>query len=337
MNKTDLSFTPCGIEVSFQTLLVDRAGKAPREFPNTPAGHRALLAWLRRSPLPLRVCMEATGLYGLDLALQLAAAGIPLLVANPRAVRHFARAMMQRSKTDLLDAAVLREFAARMPFEPWQPPSPSALNLMALAHRLQALTRMLAAEKNRLHAASLSRALPDLVRRDVVRSMQSLGRAIRRLTQEALLFIADDPQLARRTELLLSIPGIATTSALHLLAELLRFGPDSHVRQWVASAGLDPRAHVSGTSVAKKPAISKAGNAHLRRALYMPALGASQHEPYLRAFYQHLQQRGKTKLQALVAVMRKLLHAIFGMFKHNAAYDGSKVYVLKPKAELLCA
>ncbi len=337
MNKTDPLFLPCGIEVSSQNLLVDRAGNPPREFPNTPAGHRTLLAWLRRSPLPLRVCLEATGLYGLDLALHLAAADIPLLVANPRAVRHFARAMRQRSKTDLLDAAVLREYAARMPFQPWLPPSPEALKLVAVARRLQSLTQMITAEKNRLHAASLSRALPDLIRHDLRRSIQSIERARARLTQQALLFIAGDPQLARRTAFLLSIPGIGTTSAIHLLAELLRFGPDSDVRQWVAYAGLDPRQHRSGTSVAKKPAVSKTGNAHLRRALYMPALVASQHEPHLRAFYQHLLERGKTKLQALVAVMRKLLHAIFGMFKHNSTYDGSKLYVLKSKPELLCA
>jgi transposase len=337
MNKSEMAFLPCGIEVSSQTLVVDRAGEAPREFPNTAAGHRSLLAWLRRSPIPLQVCMEATGLYGLDLALCLAAAGIPLLVANPRAVRNFARAMRQRSKTDLLDAAVLREYAARMPFEPWPPPSPQALKLMAIAHRIQGLTRMMAAEKNRLHAASLSRALPDLIRLDLRRSIQNLQRAVERLTREALLFIADDAQLARRTELLVSVPGIGVTSALALLAELLRFGPDSDVRQWVAYAGLDPRLHRSGTSVAKKPALSKTGNAHLRRALYMPALVASQHDPHLRGFYQHLLQRGKTKLQALVAVMRKLLHAIFGMFKHNCPYDGSKIYALQPQPELLWA
>jgi transposase len=129
--------------------------------------------------------------------------------------------------------------------------------------------------------------------------------------------------------LLLSVPGIGVTSALNVLAEILRLGPDCGVRQWVAYAGLDPRHYTSGTSVAKKPVISKSGNAHLRRALYMPALVTVQHEPHFRGFYQHLLDRGKTKLQALVAVMRKLLHAIFGMFKHDQLFDGSKVYALE--------
>lgn len=337
MNKTDTTFLPCGIEVSSKTLVVDLAEKALRQFPNTPIGRRALLTWLRCARLPLRVCMEATGLYGLDVALALAAAGIPLMVANPRSVRNFARALMQRSKTDPLDAVMLREYAARMPFEPWQPPSPPALKLIAMARRITALTSMIAAEKNRLHATSLSQALPELVRRDVVRSIQSLQRASERLTRQALLCIADDPQLARRTALLVSIPGIGTTSAIRLLAELLHLGPEANVRQWVAYAGLDPHLHTSGTSVARKPRVSKAGNAHLRRALYMPALVATRHEPHLRGFYQHLLERGKTKLQALVAVMRKLLHAIFGMFKHDTPYDGSKLYALEPQPELQCA
>jgi transposase len=329
MNKSETTFLPCGIEISAAILVVDLSRKAPCEFPNTPVGHQSLIRWLQLAGSEIRVCMEATGLYGLDLALALHAAGIAFMIANPRSVRNFARAMMQRSKTDRLDVIVLREYAARMPFEPWRPPSSQALHLMAIAHRLQALTRMITAEKNRLHAASLSRALPALVRRDLLRSIQSMERALKRLTQAALGLVLSDPQLARRNQLLLSVPGIGVTSALSVLAEILRLGPDCGVRQWVAYAGLDPRHYTSGTSVAKKPVISKSGNAHLRRALYMPALVTVQHEPHFRGFYQHLLDRGKTKLQALVAVMRKLLHAIFGMFKHNQPFDGTKVYALE--------
>jgi len=334
MNNSLSTFDPCGIEVSAQTLVValgplERPASL-REFPNTPAGHQGVLRFLERADRPVRVAMESTGLYGLDLALCLHHAGVAVMVANPRAVRHFAQAMMQRSKTDLLDAEVLRQFAVRMPFVVWRPPSPTALKLMAVARRLEALTEILAAEKNRRHAASLSQALPAIVRRDVERSIQTQQRAIERLSRAAQEFVLADLELARRYELLLSIPGFATTSALHVLAELTLLPADLNVRQWVAQAGLDPRQHSSGSSVEKKPRISKAGNKHLRRALYMPALVAVRHDPHLRGFYEHLLARGKTKMQALVASMRKLLHAIFGMFKHDQLFDGAKVYATPP-------
>jgi transposase len=332
MNDSLTAFDPCGIEVSQRILVValrwGERDESPREFSNTAAGHQAVLGFLSRSGRRVRVCLESTGLYGLDLALTLQQAGVAVMVANPRAVRHFATALRQRSKNDYLDAQVLREFAARMPFQPWRPPSAAALKLVAVARRLEALTTMMTQEKNRLHAASLSEAFPPLVRRDLQRSIATQKRAIQRLTQAAVEFVLSDPQLARRYELLLSIPGFGSISALHTLAEITFVPADADVRQWVAYAGLDPREYTSGTSVHKKARISKAGNKHLRRALYMPALVAIQHQPNLRAFYEHLLARGKTKLQALVATMRKLLHAAFGMFKHDQLFDGSKVYVL---------
>jgi len=104
--------------------------------------------------------MEATGLYGLDLALALHAAGIAFMIVHPRSARNFARAMMQRSKTDRLDARVLPRICGAHAVRALASSLSQALHLMAIAHRLQALTRMITAEKNRLHAASLSRALP---------------------------------------------------------------------------------------------------------------------------------------------------------------------------------
>jgi len=182
------------------------------------------------------------------------------------------------------------------------------------------------AEKNRLHAARAAQALAAVIRQDLERSIAFHQRAAARLTRQALRLIEADPVLRQRFEELDSIPGIAQTSAIPLLAELGMLAPDLDARQWVASAGLDPREYSSGRSVHKKVRISKTGNRHLRRALYMPALVAVQHDPHLRAFYQHLLARGKAKMQALVAVMRKLLHAIFGMFKHHQLYDGSKLF-----------
>ncbi len=329
MDNRDFDFA--GIEVSSKELLVAlRRGEQTlplQSFPNTPEGHRAVARYLARQGRRVRVCLESTGVYGLDLALRLHQhPGLEVMVANPRAVRHFAHALMERSKTDPVDAKVLLEFAGRMPFQPWQPPSATALHLCALARRLEAITDLCTAEGNRLHAAGASQALPVVIRQDLRRSIAFHQRALARLTRQALQIIARDPLWQERFEQLDSIPGIAATSAIALLAELSLLAPDLDVRQWVASAGLDPREYSSGTSVRRKTCISKAGNRHLRRALFMPALVAVQHDPPLRAFYQHLLGKGKAKLQALVAVMRKLLHAIFGLFKHRQPYDGSKLF-----------
>jgi transposase len=155
----------CGIEVSSKELVVAlRRGEQTlplKSFPNAPEGHRAIVHHLVRKGRSVRVCLESTGVYGLDLALLLEKqTGIEVMVANPRAARNFAQALMQRSKTDPLDALTLMEFAARMPFQAWRPPSKAVLHLCAMARRLASLTEMGAAEKNRLHAARASQALP---------------------------------------------------------------------------------------------------------------------------------------------------------------------------------
>ena len=327
----------CGIEVSARELVVAGEGKATRRFANTAAGHAALLRMLQRGDGVVRVVLEATGLYGLDLALALSGqAGVEVMVANPRAVRHFAQAMMQRSKNDQLDAMVLREFGARMPFTVWPRPQQSTLKLWAIARRLKALTEMCTAEKNRRHAAGASRAIPAIVRQDIARSLQFHERAIRRLRHQALACITEDGQLRHRYEQLRSVPGIGEVSAIQMLAELMLLPADRDVRQWVAYAGLDPREHSSGSSVRKYTRISKVGNRHLRQALYMPALSALRCEPHLRGFYRHLLERGKSKRQAIMAVARKLLHAIYGMFRSQSTYDGRRVYRLpSPRIEEL--
>lgn len=321
----------CGMEVSAQELVVAIRGKKGevllQRFANTAAGHRALLSTLTRGGKRVRVCMEATGMYGLDVALQLSAQEeIELMVANPRAVRHFAKAAMQRSKNDQLDAVVLREFAARMEFQAWARPDENSLALWAIARRLEALTKERTAEKNRQHAAGVSQAIPECVRRSAARTLRFLERESKQLREEALRCIASDVRLRRRYELLRSVPGIGETSGIQILAELLLLPEDRDVRQWVAYAGLDPREYSSGISVRRYTRISKVGNRHLRCALYMPALVASRREPHLRGFYEALLARGKKKKQALMAVARKLLHAVFGMFRSDRPYDGARVY-----------
>ena len=156
-----------------------------------------------------------------------------------------------------------------------------------------------------------------------------LEQRIAQLEQEAKKVIRGEASLQRPFELLLSAPGIAERSAIRILAELAGLPKDMKVRQWVAHAGLDPRRYESGTSVHRPTRISRRGNARLRAALYMPALVAIRHDPHIRGFYDHLVAAGKAKRQALTAVMRKLLHALFGMFQSDTAFQGSRFYAQK--------
>jgi len=323
-----------GIDVSACTLVValerdHQPGRQRREFPNTAAGHQVLVQWLSKSATAVQVCLEATSLYSLDLALALdRAEGIEVMVANPRAIADFAKALLQRSKTDQLDAEVMLEFVRRMPFVPWQPPKPHRLDLRALMRRITGLKLASQQEKNRLHSVSQAAEITPLVRKDIQSHLVQLERHIEKLEQQAEAIVQADPELAQQFRHLVSVRGIARVSALHILAELVVLAPDMTARQWVAHAGLDPRHHDSGTSIHKPARISRAGNRYLRAALFMPALVATQHDPNIRAFYQKLVDRGKTKMQAIVAVMRKLLHALHGMLRTDSDFVGEKFYVI---------
>ena len=319
----------CGIDVSAATLIVavqtqDQPGEQ-RAFANTSAGHQALIAWLSRKG-PVRVSLEATGIYSLDLALALDAAdGFQIAVLNPKLVHRFAQTL-RRSKTDVADALALAEYSRRMPFVAWQPPPREALRLRTLGRHIEALSAERVRDGNRLHAARGSASTPRCIVQDLKRSLAVLNRRIKKMRREAVALVRADAALSQRFDLLTSMPGIAEISAVHLLGELASLAPQLSVRQWVAHSGLDPVHQISGTSLHRRSRISRAGSRHLRRALYMPALVAVRHDPHLKAFYETLCRRHKAKLQALIAVARKMLHAIYGIFKTLTPYDGAKLF-----------
>ena len=325
-----------GLDVSAREIKIARVqGREENPtlatFTNNACGHKALLAFVLERTERVRVCLEASGNYSLDLALALQVhRQVKVSVINPRRARKFAESLGERSKTDPVDARVLCQYAARMPWESWQPPSSLALRLRALTRAIESLGVMHTQENNRAHALGSSQALPALVLRERHRHQRYLENRMKQLRREARRLIARDADLDRRYRLMLTVPGIGETSALQILGELVVLSGTADARQWVAFSGLDPCTFTSGSSVEKRPRISRGGSRHLRHALYMPALVALRREPHLRCFYERLLSRGKARLQAVVAVMRKLLHALFAMFRANQPYDGSKLCSLEP-------
>lgn len=326
-----------GIDVDSKELkvVIRRAGKNAKVgvYANTAKGHQVLLKTLRKARAQ-RVCIEATGSYHIDLAVVLSESpSLDVMVLNPKAAKRFGEALGQRQKTDAVDAAMLADYAERMPFVPWQKPADEVLSLRLISRRLSALTKQCTQAKNQLHAAQASRLTPPLVLEDIVLSVHQLEQQIERLRAGARALVDEHVPLAEAFRLLVSTKGVGENSAIQLMAELLVLPEGMGAKQWVAMAGLDPRHHSSGTSIEKKPRLSKAGNAYLRVGLYMPALSAARHDPHVRAYYRHLiERRGLKKIQAICAVMRKLLHAFHGMLKTGMPFDGSRFYAMPAEA-----
>jgi len=325
-------FDPGAIDVSAKTLVTRRKKNgeiSPRKtFTNDAPGIKQACRFLSRGKRPVHVCLESTGIYHLDVALALHdTPGVQVMVVNPRAAHNFAKSLMKRGKTDAVDTDSMLEFAERMPFTPWQPPVRAVLDLRLVARRIAALTKIVVQEKNRLHAATATDTSSRFIRNDIEVNIRHHKRRIAGLRREARHIVETDAGLRQRYRQLLSVSGVGKASALQILPELAVLPDDMTPRQWVAHAGLDPRPHQSGTSIDRPARISKAGNKYLRAALYMPALAAATRKTNpVAAFYNRLVDRGTAKMKALIAVMRKLLHAIWGMFQANTDFDPERCF-----------
>ncbi len=202
--------TLVGIDVSCDELVVAVESAAGRRrecrFDNDAAGHKKLIGIVTKGGRRARVCLEATGIYSLDLSLALHRdRRIEVMVANPRAIRDFAKAYRQRSKTDATDADAILEFTRRMPFVAWTPPAPKNLDVRGMSRRIAALTKMRVQEKNRLHAAEHCTQSSAVVRGDIELHIEHLARRIDALRQQALELIQTSADLRERFEQLISV------------------------------------------------------------------------------------------------------------------------------------
>lgn len=320
-----------GVDVGAEELVLvirrDGISDKARKFANNSADHARLVKKLL-SLGDVTVCLEATGVYHFDLSVVIHDAGIKLMVINPKASHNFAKALMKNNKSDAIDADTLAQYAERMDFVAWTRPSKEKIATRSLSRRINTLTRQKAASKNHLHALKASGENSEAVLDDARLGISQLEQRIDSLTKSALSLIDKHPEIKHIFNLLLTVTGIAQTSGVALIGEILLLPPGLTPKQWVKSAGLDPRIFESGKSVHKQARLSKAGNSRLRSALYMPALSAKQHDQHIKAYAQHLTDKGKKPLQVICAIMRKMLHAIHGMLKNDQPFDGTRFYAL---------
>jgi transposase len=314
-----MSVSVLGIDIAKQkfdaALLVDGKTKH-KTCKNSAEGFEMLRLWLEKQEIQeVHACLEATGNYGEDLAIYLHEAGHMVSVVNPARIKGFAQSELLRTKTDKLDAALIARFCLAMKPGAWIPPSPEIRSLRALVRRVDSLIDMRSQEKNRISTAHESVSL--LIKEHIA----YLDQEIEKIRKQIADLIGQDPNLKRKKDLLDSIPAIGKVTIPHILAELDDLEKFNHVSELVAFIGLAPKETLSGSSVKGKPRLCKIGHARLRKALYMPALVSIQCNPVMIAFYNRLKDRGKNGKVIVCAIMRKLVHVIFGVLKSGKKYD----------------
>jgi transposase len=307
-----------GIDVAKDTFDVGLGvGGEHCQFTNDGPGHERLLSRLKPFEVSL-IVMEATGGYERALVCALQAAGYEVAVVNPRQARDFAKAMGYLEKTDRIDAGMLTEFAQTLDRHPKRATFVTAVldaeraELAALVSRRRQLVDMLTAEHDRLAMSHKA------ARRSITVIIKALQRQLEDI--EAKMAAHVKTHHADLAELLDSAKGIGPNTVAALIAELPELGRLTN-RQISKLVGVAPLNRDSGAQRGRRTIFG--GRAALRRALYMPTVVATTHNPVIRAFYQRLIAAGKAKKVAIIAAMRKLLTILNAMVRSAKRWDDS--------------
>lgn len=310
-----------GIDVSkakFDASLLIGDETCHHVFAMDSEGFEALGRWLTgRGVGRVHACLEATGEYGVALALSLHESGHVVSLVNPARTAAFSRSALSRNKTDKTDASLIAHFCRTQRPVPWNPPEPAVRELQALVRRYEMLQGMAQQEKNRRQ----NPGNPPSVQASMEATLEFLDGEMVRIRGRIREVLERSEDLMEKQQHLCSIPGVGELTAARVLAEMEMIRGSVSARQLAAYAGLTPQHRYSGSSVRGKPRLSKTGNSRLRRALYFPALVAMRHNPVLREFAERLRERGKHPMAIVGAVMRKLLHLIYGVLTSKSSFD----------------
>jgi transposase len=309
--------TPAVIGVDVASKHLDAAtygSSAVVRFGNTDAG---VAKWLRTLPAGSVIALESTGRYHERLALAAHAKGFTVYLLNPRDVRHYARGMGMRGKTDRLDAQILARYAAheRTELRAWVPLSPELSRLDELVRRRGMLVKHHGAMKQSALDCAELRALMKPLLAGFTKLLDAVDSKIAQAAADVNL---DSEGFERIT----SVPGIGLLSGsvlLGLFQRLAQRGSDAVI----AFLGLDPRPMDSGQKVGRRR-LSKRGPAESRRLLFNAAMSASRTKAW-KPQYEHERAKGLSRIAALNVLARKMVRVAFGLFKSNQHFDPSKI------------
>ena len=307
-----------GVDISKDHLDAHRMSDgASRRFANHKAGQTALIAGIGEPEAvhQARIVYEPTGPYHRAFERRLADAGCALVKVNPRQARRFAEATGRLAKTDRLDAAMLARMGALLELEARPVRSPVLNDLKDLHMAREALVKNRTAARNRAKNLTLP-----ILKRHNAEQLRQIERQIAALENQIMALIEADPELARRFDILVSIPGISAITAFALIIDMPELGTLGN-GQAASLAGLAPIARQSGQWIGRS--FIRGGRANVRHALYMPALVAMRFNPQLKAKYDQLIAAGKPAKKAITAIMRKLVVLANALLRNGRKWSQS--------------
>jgi len=318
-----------GIDVSKAKLDVAcRAGQqlSQRVFANSAVGYQQLCDWLAGfAAKAVHICLEATGSYSPPVATFLEQAGYAVSVLNPAVLVDYRRSLNLRRKSDALDASLLARFAQERQPSLWHP-LPQAVQV--LRHWLRQRRQLLALHTQLTNFLEDPQLLAPIrqqwhKQREQIRQLQVISevQVVRHLHQQ--------PELLLLWQRLQTIPGIGWLSAAQLIAAVGSLSRFSHVGALVSFVGLAVSQQQSGSSVHRRPHLDHHGQRPLRALFYLAALNAMRSDPALAAWAQRLRERGKPEAIVHAAVMRKLVHIVYGVWKTGCDYDPQRAFPLQ--------
>jgi transposase len=253
--------------------------------------------------------MEATGGLEMRLACELAALGLNVAVINPRQARDFAKATGELAKTDKVDAKVLAAFAKaiRPKIRPLKDEQTRELDDMVSRSRQLVANRV-------QEALRLDTAASKPLQKSLKAHIAWLDKRIVEIDEDLSHRLKASDVWRAKDDLLRSIPGVGTVTAVTLLAKCPELGAINR-HEIAALVGVAPLANDSGKHHGRRSVWG--GRADVRVVLYMATLSAIRSNPALKAFAHRLKQAGKPAKGIIVACMRKLLTIMNAVLKNN--------------------
>jgi len=309
---------------------------AYKTFANKTSGFGALLVWVKKHSdhgAAVRYIMEATGIYHEKLAYYLSDQGFEVSIVLPNKISSYMKTLDIKTITDKTASQAICQFGLERSLDLWQKPKKIFKDLKQLTRERDQIVTDRIVAKNQLHAEQ-AEAFPN--DRSIYRANQRiklLNEQEREIKKEIAEFVKTDKDLHKKIDLITSVSGVGSLTAVITIAETNGFDLIKNKKQLVSFAGLDVISKDSGTSVKGKPRISKKGNRHLRKAMHMPALAAIRNDERFKAIFVRLVSKHGIKMKAAVAVQRKILEMIYTIWKTGKPYD--KEYLQKVNATLV--